>query len=98
MRMLIMTEGDLVRRINFPDDLNSDQKIKRLWKEPALVVRGIYEGSVTHYNHNGKPRMTELKPVIDVMIDGRIVKCMPIEFFERVTSSEARQEEEAGVE
>ena len=86
-----MTEGDLVLRVRFPE---SDSKTKDLWKDPALVVRGIYEGSVTHYNHNGKPKVTELKPVIDVMVNSRIIKCVPIEFFERVTSSETKQKKE----
>jgi len=89
-----MKPGDLVRRIDFPDYLRDDGVIRDLWKSPALVIRGIYEGTITHYNAIGKAAMTELKPCIDVVIDGTIVTKLPIEIFERITPGEKRKEEE----
>ena len=89
-----MKVGDLVRRIEFPDYLSDDGTIRNLWKSPALVVRGVYEGTITHYNSIGKPSLTEIKPCIDVVIDGTIITKLPIEIFERITPGEKRDEEE----
>ena len=89
-----MKAGDLVRRIEFPDYLRDDGVIRNLWTSPALVIRGVYEGTITHYNSAGKASLTELKPCIDVVIDGTIITKLPIEIFERVTPGEKREEEE----
>ena len=89
-----MKAGDLVRRIEFPDYLQDDGVIRSLGKSPALVVRGVYEGTITHYNSIGKASLTEIKPCIDVVIDGTIITKLPIEIFERITPGEKRAEEE----
>jgi hypothetical protein len=90
-----MKQGDLVRRINFPDYLKDDGVIRDLWKSTALVVRGVYEGTITHYSSaTGKPSMTELKPCVDVVIDGTLVTKVPVEMLERITPGEKREEEE----
>jgi hypothetical protein len=89
-----MKPGDLVRRIDFPDYLRDDGVIRELWKNPALVIRGIYEGTITQYNAAGKPSLTTLKPCVDVMIEGTIVTKLPIEILERITPGEKREDEE----
>ena len=83
-----------MRRIDFPDYLRDDDVVRELWKSPALVIRGIYEGAITQYNAAGKPSLTTLKPCVDVVIDGTIVTKLPIEILERITPGEKRDEEE----
>ena len=89
-----MKPGDLVRRVDFPDYLRDDGVIRELWKSTALVIRGVYEGTITQYNESGKPSLTILKPCVDVVIDGTIVTKLPIEILERITPGEKREEEE----
>ena len=50
----------------------------------GLVVRGIYEGRVTHRDNRGKAKHTELAPVIDVTVDGQLLKGIPIRSALRV--------------
>ena len=89
-----MKKGDLVRRIEFPDYLRDDDTVRNLWTHPALVIRGVYEGTITHHNSAGKASLTEIKPCVDVVIDGTIITKLPIEIFERITPGEKREEEE----
>ena len=81
-----MKVGDLVRPIGrFAEDLS---QVNPMWTSPAIIVKGPYEGSVTHLNQMGAPRATEVRLVIDVMILGRLVKGLPVSDFSRVTRRE----------
>jgi len=78
-----MKVGDLIRRIRFPDEKGESILYQReLWKNPALIVRGKYEGVVTIQNTRGQ-LTTILKPVVDVMLNGRLIQKVPTEYFER---------------
>ena len=87
-----MKQGDLVRRIDFPEYMQDNDRVRELWGSPALIIRGIYEGTITHYNNAGRPTMTELKPCVDVVISGSIIKRVPIEILERIIPGEKKDE------
>ncbi|MBK25116.1 MAG: hypothetical protein CME70_14050 [Halobacteriovorax sp.] len=83
-----MKPGDLIQRTIFEGvEPNSDYAIQlqKKWASPVMVIKGPYEGSVTQYNHFGKPTLTSIAPVVDVILDGEIITCIPISFFDRVT-------------
>jgi DNA modification methylase len=82
-----MKAGDLVQRVCFPDEEEDSGSFRReLWKDPALVVRGKYEGSVVTQDNRGQ-LVTVIKAVIDVMLNGRVIQKIPIEDFERYEGS-----------
>lgn len=55
-------------------------------EESGVIIRGVYEGQthvVTAYT--GKTVGTDIAPVVDIMVSGRIVKGIPVRFLERVS-------------
>jgi len=56
------------------------------WPEPAVVIRNIYEGQ-SHVFRAGTDKNvgTDIAPVVDVMMAGRIFKGVPVRLLERVT-------------
>ena len=56
------------------------------WPEPAVIIRNIYEGQ-SHVFRAGTGRNvgTDIAPVVDVMMAGRILKGVPVRLLERVT-------------
>jgi hypothetical protein len=78
-----MKAGDLIQRVSFVDeDAASSSWRREMWKNPALIVRGRYEGIVTTKAVDGR-LTTSIKQVVDVMLNGKLVQKVPIEYFER---------------
>lgn len=75
-----MKKGDLVMIMS--GSIASDQT----WPEPAVVVRNIYEGQ-SHVFRTGTNKNvgTDIAPVVDVMMGGRIIKGIPVRLLERIT-------------
>jgi hypothetical protein len=79
-----MKKGDLVISISEEDHLLRLAP-KSTWKNPGVVIRGVYEGRLLLVNAlTGKNIATELTPVVDIMIAGRIIKEVPIKYLDRV--------------
>ena len=78
-----MKIGDLVQRVRFLEDATDALAWRRkMWRNPALVVRGQYEGIITTEDGQGR-LITVIKPVMDVMLDGKLIQKIPAEYFER---------------
>tara|TARA_Y100000310_G_C20621768_1_gene783721 strand:- start:28 stop:1053 length:1026 start_codon:yes stop_codon:yes gene_type:complete len=78
-----MKPGDLIQRVKFLDDATPMSVWRReMWKTPALIVRGRYEGIVTTKTDTGQ-LTTSVKSVVDVMLNGKLIQKVPIECFER---------------
>ena len=79
-----MKKGDVVIKGN------ENQHLLRLapkqtWDNPGVVIRGVYEGSLTLVDAiTGKNIATEITPVVDIMIAGQIIKEVPTKFLNRV--------------
>ncbi len=57
------------------------------WAEPGVIIKNIYEGqSHVIRTGSGKNIGTDISPVVDVMIAGKIVKGVPVRFLKRVVS------------
>jgi hypothetical protein len=56
--------------------------------QPAVVVKGPYEGSITYTNSVGAPTAVEIRMMIDVMVAGRVVAGLPASDFSRVSRRE----------
>jgi len=75
-----MKKGDLVMIMS--GSAASDQA----WPEPAVVIRNIYEGQSHIFRpETGKNVGTDIAPVVDVIMAGRIIKGVPVRLLERVT-------------
>lgn len=58
---------------------------EQAWSEPGVVIRNIYEGqSHVVRADTGKNIRTDLAPVVDVMVAGRILKGIPVRMLERI--------------
>ena len=56
------------------------------WAEPAVIIRNTYEGqSHIVIASTGKNIGTDIAPVVDVIVAGRIVKGVPVRLLRRVT-------------
>ena len=79
-----MKKGDLVISTSGDDHLLRLAP-KSTWENPGVVIRGVYEGRLLLVDAvTGKNIATELTPVVDIMIAGRIIKEVPIKYLNRV--------------
>ena len=82
-----MKVGDLVKPAGkLAEELS---QVNRDWAGPAIIVKGPYEGSHTRIDQMGRPAVTEIRMMIDVMVMGRIIEGLPSADFSRVTRREA---------
>ena len=59
------------------------------WMNSGVVIRGVYEGRIYLVDLiSGKNIATELAPVVDIMIAGKIIKEVPIRCLDRVEDAE----------
>lgn len=59
------------------------------WTNSGVVIRGVYEGRIYLVDVvSGKNIATELAPVVDIMIAGKIIKEVPIRCLDRVEDAE----------
>lgn len=55
------------------------------WEEPGVIIKGVYEGqSHIVLSGTGKNIGTDIAPVVDLMISGKIVKGVPVRLLKRV--------------
>ena len=56
------------------------------WSEPGVIIRNIYEGqSHIIIGITGKNIGTDIAPVVDVMVAGKIIKGVPVRMLERIS-------------
>ena len=78
-----MKVGDLIQRVRFVgEDAPAPSWRRKMWKNPALIVRGQYEGIITAEDDVGRAT-TAIKSVVDVVLDGKLIQKVPAEYFER---------------
>jgi hypothetical protein len=54
------------------------------WKNPGVVVRGVYEGQIRMLDPiTGKSYATEITPVVDIMIIGKLIQEVPIKILQK---------------
>jgi hypothetical protein len=82
-----MRSGDLVKL-----DMGDEECLY------GLIVRGVYEGRVVHRDVHGKAKHIELTPVIDVTVDGKFLKGIPISSAVRVERRQIVTEREGDYE
>ena len=60
-----------------------------VWQHSGVVIRSAYEGQVYLVDAiSGKNIGTEIAPVVDVMIAGKIIKGVPIRCLDKVENVE----------
>lgn len=89
-----MRTGDLVRMSRESKGLENvfllwPQAKELLKVQPAVIIKGPYEGSITYTNAAGAPGAVEIRMMIDVMVAGRVIVGLPAADFSRITRSEA---------
>ena len=58
---------------------------KDTWANPGVVVRGVYEGQIRMSDPvTGKSYATEITPVVDIMIIGKLIQEVPIKILQKV--------------
>lgn len=87
-----MRKGELVTLRN--DLQTPDQALAygiasvETWKNPGVVVKSVYEGQIRISDPiTGKAYATEITPVVDVMIIGKLVEEVPIKILRKVEAS-----------
>lgn len=80
-----MKKGDLVVR-NSDSDYLFRLAAPATWENPGVVIRGTYEGSLSHIDPmTGKNiGMTEITSVVDIMISGKLIQKVPTKYLSRV--------------
>jgi hypothetical protein len=57
----------------------------QVWRQSGVVIRGVYEGRIYIVDAlSGKNIGTELAPVVDIMIGGKLIKEVPIRCLDKV--------------
>ena len=57
----------------------------QVWQHSGVVIRGVYEGRIYLVDAiSGKNIGTELAPVVDIMIAGKLIKEVPIRCLDKV--------------
>ncbi len=81
-----MKVGDLIKMVEFghPKDSPEGIKERELWSQPAVIIKGPYEAQINHAGATGKVRYVELIRAVDVMIDGDVIRRIPIKYLRRV--------------
>jgi len=84
-----MKKGALIisRKNLTPQDVDSLSRLapKSTWMNSGVVIRGVYEGRIYLIDTiSGKNIATELTPVVDIMIAGKIIKEVPIRCLDKV--------------
>lgn len=59
------------------------------WQNPGVIVRGVYEGQIRLLDPvTGKSYATEITPVVDIMIIGKLVQEVPIKILQKAEVKE----------
>jgi len=88
-----MKKGALIisRKNLTPQDADNLSRLasESTWTNSGVVIRGVYEGRIYLVDVvSGKNIATELAPVVDIMIAGKIIKEVPIRCLDRVEDAE----------
>lgn len=88
-----MKKGELVtlREKLQPNDAELAYGIASLetWKNPAVIVRSVYEGQIRISDpFTGKAYATEITPVVDIMIIGKLVQEVPIKILQKMEAKD----------